>query len=176
MFKNYSVRRATLDYNYAIKRDGVRITRGGSGMSEVTIPAEIDGQRVVCIDINAFKEKRRLKTVTVEANLKEVASGAFSKNTKLSQVIFKGSVEAFSRSCFEGCNELSTIKLPEGTKAIRSRVFANCRKLGRVVIPASVTFIDETAFLGSPNVVICCKKDSEAYRYAHRNKIKFELI
>ena len=114
--------------------------------------------------------------MTVEANLKEVASGAFSKNTKLSQVIFKGSVEAFSRSCFEGCDELSTIKLPEGTKAIRSRVFANCRKLGRVVIPASVTFIDETAFLGSPNVVICCKKDSEAYRYAHRNKIKFELI
>lgn len=176
VFKNYSVRRATLDYNYAIKRDGVRITKGGSGMSEVTIPAEIDGQRVVYIDINAFKENRRLKTVTVEANLKEVASGAFSKNTKLSQVIFKGSVEAFSRSCFEGCDELSTIKLPEGTKAIRSRVFANCRKLGRVVIPTSVTFINETAFLGSPNVVICCKKDSEAYRYAHRNKIKFELI
>ena len=176
VFKNYSVRRATLDYNYAIKRDGVRITRGGSGMREVTIPAEIDGQRVVCIDINAFKEKRRLKTVTVEANLKEVASGAFSKNTKLSQVIFKGSVEAFSRSCFEGCDELSTIKLPEGTKDIRSTAFANCRKLGRVVIPASVTFIDETAFLGSPNVVICCKKDSEAYTYAHRNKIKFELI
>ncbi len=176
VFKNYSVRRATLDYNYAIKRDGVRITKGGSGMRELTIPAEIDGQRVVYIDINAFKENRRLKTVTVEANLKEVASGAFSKNTKLSQVIFKGSVEAFSRSCFEGCDELSTIKLPEGTKAIRSRVFANCRKLGRVVIPTSVTFIDETAFLGSPNVVICCKKDSEAYRYAHRNKIKFELI
>lgn len=82
----------------AIKRDGVRITRGGSGMSEVTIPAEIDGQRVVRIDINAFKGNRRLKTVTVEANLKEVASGAFSKNTKLSQVIFKCSVEAFSRS------------------------------------------------------------------------------
>ena len=176
VFKNYSVRRGTLDYNYAIKRDGVRITRGGSGMSEVTIPAEIDGQRVVYIDINAFKENRRLKTVTVEANLKEVASGAFSKNTKLSQVIFKGSVEAFSRSCFEGCDELSTIKLPEGTKAIRSTAFANCRKLGRVVIPASVTFIDETAFLGSPNVVICCKKDSEAYAYAQRNKIKFELI
>lgn len=176
VFKNYSVRRATLDYNYAIKRDGVRITKGGSGMRELTIPAEIDGQRVVYIDINAFKENHRLKTVTVEANLKEVASGAFSKNTKLSQVIFKGSVEAFSRSCFEGCDELSTIKLPEGTKAIRSRVFANCRKLGRVVIPTSVTFIDETAFLGSPNVVICCKKDSEAYRYAHRNKIKFELI
>lgn len=176
VFKNYAVRRGALDYNYAIKRDGVRITKGGCGVRELTVPAEIEGQKVIYIDIGAFKDNHRLRTVTVEANLREVARHAFENNTGLSQATFKGSVDLFGFSCFKGCGELASIKLPEGTRAVHGLAFANCEKLGRVVIPTSVQAIDKDAFLGSPNVVIHCKKDSEAHKFAYRNKIKFELI
>lgn len=175
VFKNYSVRRGTLDYNYAIKRDGVRITKGGSGMRELTIPAEIEGKRVTVIDRNAFNANQRLKTLTVEADLKEIAYCAFYRSRALSQVTFKGGVEVFGRSCFNGCGELTSIKLPEGTKKICTMAFRNCKKLANIVIPASVETIEDDVFIESPNVVVYCKKDSAAHKYAVANKLKFQL-
>lgn len=176
VFKNYAVRRGTLDYNYAVRRDGVSITKGGSGMTEVTIPDTIEGKKVTVIDRNAFNANKRLKTLNIEADLKEIAYCAFYRSKALSQINFKGGVEVFGRSCFNGCGELTSVKLPEGTKKLCTMAFRNCKKLGKIVIPASVETIEDDVFIESPNVVIYCKKDSAAHRYADKNKIKFELI
>lgn len=172
VFKNYAVRKATLDYNYSIKRTGVYITKGGSGMTTLTIPAVIDGKSVVSIDRNAFNANKKLKSLNIEANLKEIAYCAFYRCAKLSDVVFSGSVEVFGRSSFNGCASLVSVKLPEGCKKICTMAFRNCKKLEKIVIPASVETIEDEVFLESPNVVIYCKKDSAAHKYAQEKNIK----
>lgn len=158
VFKNYAIRKGKLDYNYSIKRDGVYITEGGCGVTTLTIPAELEGKPVVAVDRNAFDENKWLRSIEFEANLREIASGAFGKCRKLSSVGFGASVAVLGRACFEGCPSLVSVTIPEGCKKICRRAFAECERLGRVVIPASVETIEDEVFAASPNVVIYGKK------------------
>jgi len=76
---------------------------------------------------------------------------------------------------FEGTNVVR-VEISPGIDCIREKSFANCPDLEEVVIPSSVRRIADDSFAGSPNVVLVCGKDSDAYKYAEANKIPFRLV
>lgn len=95
------------DFTYEIVDEKVVITGYSGTASEITIPAEIDGQSVVKIGDNAFKN-----------------------NETLTSVIISEGIEDIGTSAFENCTSLSTISVPTtinhmGEKAIYNTAYYN---------------------------------------------------
>lgn len=173
-FKNYAERSATLDFNYSIAHGEVTVYNGSRAVHDLIIPCSIGENPVCTIGDNAFKNSSELESVTVEAALNEIGYLAFYNCSRLKNIEFKKPVGTISRSAFNRCTALESIALPHGCKKICTYAFRTCKSLRKIVIPSSVDIIEPYAFLESPNVVIYCKKDSAAERYAIENGLKYK--
>lgn len=173
-FKNYAERSATLDFNYSIAHGEVTVYNGSRAVHDLIIPCSIGENPVCTIGDNAFKNSSELESVTVEAALNEIGYLAFYNCSRLKNIEFKKPVGTISRSAFNRCTALESIALPHGCKKICTYAFRTCKSLHKIVIPRSVDIIEPDAFLESPNVVIYCKKDSAAERYAIENGLKYK--
>ena len=173
-FKNYAERSATLDFNYSIAHGEVAVYNGSRAVHDLIIPCSIGENPVCMIGDNAFKNSSELESVTVEAALNEIGYLAFYNCSRLKNIEFKKPVGTISRSAFNRCTSLESIALPHGCKKICTYAFRTCKSLHKIVIPSSVDIIEPDAFLESPNVVIYCKKDSAAERYAIENGLKYK--
>lgn len=173
-FKNYAERSATLDFNYSIAHGEVTVYNGSRAVHYLIIPCSIGENPVCTIGDNAFKNSSELESVTVEAALNEIGYLAFYNCSRLKNIEFKKPVGTISRSAFNRCTALESIALPHGCKKICTYAFRTCKSLRKIVIPSSVDIIEPDAFLESPNVVIYCKKDSAAERYAIENGLKYK--
>ena len=173
-FKNYAERSATLDFNYSIAHGEVAVYNGSRAVHDLIIPCSIGENPVCTIGDNAFKNSSELESVTVEAALNEIGYLAFYNCSRLKNIEFKKPVGTISRSAFNRCTALESIALPHGCKKICTYAFRTCKSLRKIVIPSSVDIIERDAFLESPNVVIYCKKDSAAERYAIENGLKYK--
>lgn len=173
-FKNYAERSATLDFNYSIAHGEVTVYNGSRAVHDLIIPCSIGENPVCTIGDNAFKNSSELESVTVEASLNEIGYLAFYNCSRLKNIEFKKPVGTISRSAFNRCTALESIALPHGCKKICTYAFRTCKSLRKIVIPSSVDIIEPDAFLESPNVVIYCKKDSAAERYAIENGLKYK--
>lgn len=174
-FKNYAERSATLDFNYSIAHGEVAVYNGSRAVHDLIIPCSIGENPVCTIGDNAFKNSSELESVTVEAALNEIGYLAFYNCSRLKNIEFKKPVGTISRSAFNRCTALESIALPHGCKNICTYAFRTCKSLRKIVIPSSVDIIEPDAFLESPNVVIYCKKDSAAERYAIENGLKYKI-
>lgn len=172
-FKNYAKRGATLDFNYSIAHGRASIYNGSGAVHELIIPSSLEGSPVRRIGDSAFKNSKKLESVTVEAELNEIGYLAFYNCAKLRRIEFKRPVETIARSAFNRCTALESVTIPDGCKKICTYAFRTCKALSRVTIPDSVELIEPDVFLESPNVVICCGKGSAAERYATENGIKY---
>lgn len=173
-FNNYAERSATLDFNYSIAHGEVTVYNGSRAVHDLIIPCSIGENPVCTIGDNAFKNSSELESVTVEAALNEIGYLAFYNCSRLKNIEFKKPVSTISRSAFNRCTALESIALPHGCKKICTYAFRTCKSLRKIVIPSSVDIIEPDAFLESPNVVIYCKKDSAAERYAIENGLKYK--
>ena len=172
--KNYAERSATLDFNYSIAHGEVAVYNGSRAVHDLIIPCSIGENPVCTIGDNAFKNSSELESVTVEAALNEIGYLAFYNCSRLKNIEFKKPVGTISRSAFNRCTALESIALPHGCIKICTYAFRTCKSLRKIVIPSSVDIIEPDAFLESPNVVIYCKKDSAAERYAIENGLKYK--
>ncbi len=96
----------------------------GSPLTEITIPAEIDGKDV------------------------RIAKDAFKGNTTLEKVTINGSA-VIGESAFENCTALDTLALESGIETIGKNAFKGCSALDDVTIPDSVTSVGADAFTGT---------------------------
>ncbi len=151
-------------YVYTYKNDGVQILHYFGKASNVTVPSEIDGKKVVklgvdyndeykdeidALDEAGFSGNKYVKTVTVPSGIKSFGSGVFSECKNLKKVVFKNGISQITRSMFSGCVSLETISIPETVTNIGAEAFAECKKLKEVKIPSSVTSIEDGAFFKS---------------------------
>lgn len=172
-FKSYTKRSATLDFNYSIAHGKAAISDGSDAVHELIIPSSLEGCPVRRIGGSAFKNSKKLESITVEAELNEIGYLAFYNCSKLKRIEFKRPVETIARSAFNRCTALESVTIPDGCKRICTYAFRTCKALSRVTIPDSVELIEPDAFLESPKVVICCRKGSAAERYAIENNLKY---
>ena len=90
--------------------------------AKVTIPATVKiGNytfKVTAIGKNAFKNSKKLKSVVIGKNVKNIGSGAFLKAAKLSSVTFKGtSTVKVGRNAFKGTSSKMKVQVPKKMKA-----------------------------------------------------------
>ncbi len=97
---------------------------------------------------NAFKNNKKLKTVTIGSSVKTIGKSAFSGCTALTSVKSGSKVTEIKASAFNGCKKLKSITLASGLEAIGSSAFTNCKALTKVTIGSKVNSIGSKAFKG----------------------------
>ena len=75
-----------------------------------------------------------------------IAENAFSGQTNIKQVIFKGSVTTISDGAFMGCLSLESVVLPDTLKVIGKNAFNGCA-ITSINIPSSLESIGDGAFI-----------------------------
>ena len=69
--------------------------------------------KVTAIDKNAFKSKKKLKSVTIGKYVKSIGASAFAKDGKLSKITIKSTVlKKVGSKAFSGINKKAKIKVP----------------------------------------------------------------
>ena len=97
---------------------------------------------------NAFKNNKKIKTVTIGSSVKTIGKSAFSGCTALTSVKSGSKVTEIKASAFNGCKKLKSITIASGLKTIGSSAFTNCKALTKVTIGSKVNSIGSKAFKG----------------------------
>ncbi len=109
----------------------IRVVEHIGYKKDIVIPAEIEGYPVVEIEANAFRNKQKLQTIDIQANVR-LESMAFSGCGNLQEVKLTGVSEVGSRA-FENCGNLQTVTAGNLEK-IEQYAFLNCGKLNALEI------------------------------------------
>lgn len=131
--------------------------QGCSGVSEILFPDTLQS-----IGSGAFYAFNSVEELTVPASVTSLASdNSFMGMRGLKSLdVVDGNSKYYSSSCaiyegttlISGCNGTSTIK--SGTTVIGTQAFRDSQVAGGIKFPASVTTINESAFMGSSLEVI----------------------
>ena len=137
---------------YTVTNQKATITDYGGPLSELTIPATLDGYPVTCIGSDAFAENKNLVYVEIPNGVAMIESSAFSDCQNLKTVVIPDSVTQISEQAFLRCYNLTRIELPEGLTTIGDSAFDYCSNLTTITIPDSVTTIGSGAFCNCSNL------------------------
>ena len=137
-------------YRYVSYLDGVEITGAKSFVTDLVVPAEIDGYKVRSIANDAFTGNSNIKTIVLPDNLESVRSSAFegtgfynNKSNWDNGILYIGSYLICADKEISG-----DITIKEGTKVICQSAFLNCTGITSVSMPQSVESVVYTAFSG----------------------------
>lgn len=119
------------------------------GVTEVVIPAEIDGIAVTHIGGGAFSECSSLTSIEIPEGVTEIDEYVFCGCSSLTSIEIPESVTSIGASAFSGCSSLTSIEIPEGVTSIEEDAFRGCSSLTSIEIPVSITRIDYGAFSGT---------------------------
>lgn len=124
---------------YTIAGNQYRITKVGAEVSliktnskakSINIPATIKASgityKVTTIAKKAFKQNKKLQSVTVSANVKKIGNNAFFKCPSLKTVNLKTVLltsKTASKKAFKGANKKLVIKVPKKAKKSYKKIF-----------------------------------------------------
>ncbi len=83
------------DFDFVAEGDGVAVKAYKGAVTEVTIPLEVEGKKVVAIADEAFKGNTSITKVVVTNNITKIGKDAFAGCTALTSVEFKAGANWF---------------------------------------------------------------------------------
>lgn len=90
--------------------------------------------KVTEIAASAFKNNKKLQSVTVGSNVKVIASKAFYGCKNLKEVSISSGVTGIGSSAFYKCTKLKSVTIPEKVSKIGSKAFYGCKNLKSITI------------------------------------------
>ena len=88
-------------------------------------------------------------TITVNGityKVTAVAAGAFKNNKKLQSVTIGSNVTTIEKDAFAGCSSLKVVTIGSSVTSIGDNAFANCKSLTKIIVGAKVVKIGNKAF------------------------------
>lgn len=137
------------DYTYEVNGGEVTITKynGPSAVTEIEIPAEIDGMPVTAIGERMFMFNRTLTAVVIPDSVKTIGESAFQGCTKLESVNIPAGLTTLANHAFDSCRSIRSVNIPAGVTSIGENAFNGCSMLESVEIAYGVKEIGSYAFL-----------------------------
>lgn len=103
----------------------VSITGYSGSASNLTIPSELDGGKVVAIGKYAFQNNSVLQSVVIPESVTSIGDYAFSYCVSLTSVIIPESVTRIGNYTFDGCESLTSVIIPDSVTTIGSAILSN---------------------------------------------------
>ena len=116
--------------------------------TDIVIPFQNDGEKVVAIGALAFQGNKSITSVKFGENVTYVVDNAFKGCTALKEVTFaeNNSLSVLGDYVFQGCSSLETVSFPDTLKSYSSYLFAECYRLKDFVIKETVNSIGAETF------------------------------
>jgi hypothetical protein len=102
-------------------------TATGSVKIPITVTTNGVTYKVTTVAASAFKNNKKITSVTLGSNITSVGKDAFSGCTKLKSVTIGKNVTTIGKNAFKGCKKLKTITI-NSTKLKKSKVGSNAFK------------------------------------------------
>ncbi len=151
--------------------EGPRCIAGGAffGCSELTTVKIPDTYTE--IGEYAFSNCKKMMTITIKGNVKEIAAGTFDECSSLKAPKLPDSIIRIGENAFSGCVSFTSFVIPNGTEEIGEKAFALCAKLSSVRFPSSIqkicahafVYCDELHSVNIPNT--SCKLERSSFPY-----------
>ncbi len=138
--------------HYTVTDGIVTITGCESTVTNVNIPAEIDGLPVKIIGNQAFSFNNNIKTAIIAEGVTTIESSAFTNCRFITSIDLPSTVTYIGDSAFQTCTRLVDIEIPDGVTVINDYAFSSCA-LEQIVIPEGVTEIKPYAFDGNSELL-----------------------
>ncbi|MDE6584648.1 MAG: leucine-rich repeat domain-containing protein, partial [Anaeroplasmataceae bacterium] len=90
--------------------------------------------------------------VEIKDNVRLIAAGAFSGNTRITSVVLPDSIQAIEDYTFSNCSNLVSVTIPNGVTRIGDGAFSRCISLTSINLPMSVKNIGNRAFYNCVNL------------------------
>ncbi len=151
-------------FKYVYTDKGVHIINYRGNKSKVTVPAEIDGKKVVKLGVDLYEDIRDDLDMDREyyggfgfsSNIEEVtvpgiklADGVFKFCPKLKKVTLKPGIKSITTWMFQGCKKLKTVSVPNTVTCIQDVAFVGCKSLKKIKLPSSLKRIGLGSFRDS---------------------------
>lgn len=159
----------------AITLSGVTIPED-AGITEVVIPAEIDGIPVTALasDFNLWNAKAT-ETLILPGSIKTIPNICNWFQNSLTTVIIGEGTEIIEAGAFQGAG-MTTVVLPSTLTTIGADAFKMCGSLTTVNIPAGVTSIGSGAFVwGNSGITLTVTEGSAGHTYAVSNGLGYVI-
>ena len=117
------------------KKQAIVVSCGDKNVKNVTIPAEVTIKgikcKVVAIGEDAFKECKKLKSVTIGKNVQIIEKNAFLNCKKLKKIILKGkALKKVKNKAFKNTAKNLKVKAPKGMKKAQKKKLLRILKKG----------------------------------------------
>lgn len=112
----------------------------------IDIPSTHNGVAVTQIADGAFSDCSNVTQVNIPDSIKKVGKSAFDGCVGIKKIDFAGTECTIGESAFAHCSSLTDINLPSALKTIPENAFYDCKALVTIDIPDTVETIDKEAF------------------------------
>lgn len=126
------------------KREVAYVSSNKSGEKSVKIPSVIMVDnityKVTKIANGAFKNNKKIKSVTIGKNVKSIGKDAFYQCSALKKVTIPSNVSKIGAGAFEGCSRLKTVSIKTkklSAKRVGAKAFAGIHAKAKINVPAS---------------------------------------
>ena len=141
----------TINYNYINDDKELEVT-AGNYQGNIVIPDEVTymnrTRKVTSIGDEAFRECKKLTSVTIPNSVTSIGNYAFYECFSLTSVTIPNSVTSIGGRAFQAC----TSTLGNSVTSIGDEAFRECKNLTSITIPNSVTSIGKSAFYNCANL------------------------
>jgi hypothetical protein len=153
-------------FEFIIGNNKASIIRYTGSLTEVSVPAEIEGYPVTWLE-RTFENNQTIVSVALPGNIEHIDT-AFKGCLNLSNISLSEGMDKIPSDAFGGCSSLSKVVIPSTLKKIGARAFAECTALTDINFPVGLTEIGAGAFvectaLTEVNLPAAIRIDSNAF-------------
>ena len=117
--------------------------------SNIVIPVEHMGRRVVSIADMAFAQNHEITSVYIPASVNMISDYAFAWCHGLVSVTIEDhGVRTIGERCFIGCDSMTNLYLGDAIRTIGEKAFAFCASLQTLALPHGTREVGHSAFEG----------------------------
>lgn len=117
------------------------------GYDDITlsIPNRLHDRKVLIICPSAFKNCKKLESITIPESVKVICEHAFSGCTSLNQLILNEGLERIENEAFYKC-AIKQLCLPSTVNSVGEGAFKSCKNLSDVKLSGCLVYIGTEAF------------------------------
>ncbi|MCR5154768.1 MAG: leucine-rich repeat domain-containing protein, partial [Lachnospiraceae bacterium] len=131
--------------------------------TEIVIPEEINGKKVVWLRSTSFNQNTSIISVHIPDGVDTIDKNAFGGCTNLTSVYIPDTVFIIGVAAFAQCTSLTTINIPKDITYISDWLFFGCSSLTSIEIPDNITTIGFRAFNNCSSLTSITIPDSVTY-------------
>ncbi|MBO4867652.1 MAG: leucine-rich repeat domain-containing protein [Ruminococcus sp.] len=147
-------------YKFIDQDETVTIIKYTGKDEEVTIPAEINGYKVIEIEYEAFEKCKTITSVIIPEGVTYIGDSAFSGCEKLASVTIPKSVKVISSDAFENTAWLNEQRKADPLVIVNNILIDGRTASGDVVIPDTVKIIGSSSFYNNSELTSVSIPDS----------------